>query len=1093
MNIIEFWSGDITLPSYVIESIKIGKNYVTQYAFNESIVSGTITSSDYNGHDLLRTNLNRPFDKILIRRKGAKRLNSYPMLCLEVKGDNYNYETLEVNVKFSWESFDSIINISFRTPNLIRESWNEKFLFKQEQDNRSGLRPPQIGALHAISAYFSVGENHDPGTVVLPTGTGKTETMLASLIYNRPKCLLVLVPSNALRNQLFNKFISLGILPIIGAVPIDICRPRVALIKSGIGSVEDASSLINNSNVIISTPYALNSSNNDALAKLCENCTDLYIDEAHHSSASTWNFIRSKFLNKHVVQFTATPFRNDGKHIGGKIIFYYKLGDAQRANYFKKIRLKTLEEYGTEEERNKAIAMSAINILKKDINEEELDHLLMARTNSKEKAENLLNLYNQLCPEYNPIVVYSKKGRALNDEYLSRLINRESRIVICVDMLGEGFDLPQLKVVAIHDGHQSFAITLQFIGRFTRNSEGIGDAAAVINLAEPKTEKNLQKLYSIGANWDELLSVMSEERIEKEQALQDIIESLKEKGNLHDQISLWNLHPQLTTLVYKTTCEEWSPERYSENLPKKLTHWHSISNERNLLVVLGLQESPVKWGTHENIQDINYKLLIAYWNRENNCLFIYSNDYSGMYSDKIVSSITLNSGELFCGPKVFNVLNNVELPLVKNLGASRIGAISFTSYFGPNVTDGLDSIEKNQSELNNIACVGYENGDRVIWGGTQKRGKIWSVKSGTIYDWIEWCEKVWNKLSDNDSEEPNIIRDFLKPVKIKTYYSGIAISAQWGEHIQSQNTDKVNILFGENEYPLYLVDVTINEIGSTPPIKIKLSTENEESIYKLVIDESLDGGYQYEHISGKRIKISRGKNEPEDLEGYARIDPFIIYYTDGTYSYNAYHIPTKLDVGEFEKEDIETWNWDNIPLNHESMGKEQNSNTIQFKTFKQIENDYDFIFNDDGKGEAADLVALKDMDNNTIKMCLIHCKNAIDGEPTGNIDNLYTVCGQAQKSIRVKHAGIKQLSKDLLRRDKLWQRSSATRFLKGDKKNLAYYVDKSRKAIIDFEVIIVQPGLKKDLASSSILKLLATTRLYLKKTTNATFRVIASG
>ena len=39
-------------------------------------------------------------------------------------------------------------------------------------------------------------------------------------------------------------------------------------------------------------------------------------------------------------------------------------------------------------------------------------------------------------------------------------------------MLGEGIDIPSLKVAAVHDTHKSLAVLLQFVGRFTR----IGDA-----------------------------------------------------------------------------------------------------------------------------------------------------------------------------------------------------------------------------------------------------------------------------------------------------------------------------------------------------------------------------------------------------------------------------------------------------------------------------------------------------------------------------------------------------------------------------------------------------------------------------------------
>jgi hypothetical protein len=41
-----------------------------------------------------------------------------------------------------------------------------------------------------------------------------------------------------------------------------------------------------------------------------------------------------------------------------------------------------------------------------------------------------------------------------------------SALVICVDMLDEGFDLPELKIAAFHDIRKSLAVTLQLAGRF---------------------------------------------------------------------------------------------------------------------------------------------------------------------------------------------------------------------------------------------------------------------------------------------------------------------------------------------------------------------------------------------------------------------------------------------------------------------------------------------------------------------------------------------------------------------------------------------------------------------------------------------------
>lgn len=70
----------------------------------------------------------------------------------------------------------------------VRASWAGSFAFRQEQrDNGEvvsrGLRSPQLGALYAALAHWTV--TSEPGTVVMPTGTGKTETMLALLAHQQ--------------------------------------------------------------------------------------------------------------------------------------------------------------------------------------------------------------------------------------------------------------------------------------------------------------------------------------------------------------------------------------------------------------------------------------------------------------------------------------------------------------------------------------------------------------------------------------------------------------------------------------------------------------------------------------------------------------------------------------------------------------------------------------------------------------------------------------------------------------------------------------------------------------------------------------------
>ena len=986
------------------------------------------------------------------------------------------------------------------TPDKVRRSWANQFDFREEDEagGHTGLRTPQIGALHAIAAHFAVGKEFEAATVVLPTGTGKTETMLATLVYRRPNRTLVLVPSDTLRSQIGRKFLTLGVLPDAHVVPREISLPRVAVIERGIQSVEDAQALLEHSNVIVALPNVLEASSAEAMTVLVDGCSDLIIDEAHHVTADTWNKIRERFKAKRILQFTATPFRRDGKRIDGKIIFNYKLGDAQMAGYYRRITLKTVEEYGDDEARDRAIAEAAVAALRRDRDELSLDHLLMARTQSRERAEDIVVIYRDLAPDLRPVVVYSGPGRTMvNRAALKSVLDRGpdgSRIVVCVDMLGEGFDLPNLKVAALHDTHKSLAITLQFIGRFTRKGAWgqIGEATVVANIADPTTESKLANLYAEGADWDLLIRRLSEDRIASELRQQEVIFGLKEAGDLASQLSLWNLRPALSAQFFRTTCTDWAPLEFRSVLPTNADSWFAHNEPENVLVAVVCRAAEVNWGNYQNVLDTIYDLLILKWDKDAGVLALYASDYNALRSERMAVTVTDDNTKLVAGSPIFNILNNVELPLVKSLGSSRVGAISFTSYFGPNVTEGLANIEKAEAELNNIACLGYEDGERVLWGGTQRRGKIWQAKTGTVSEWMEWTATTWAKVTSEDQLGTNITRDFLRPQRMDGPHASHPIAAQWGEQAQMRQSDRQAIIFGESEVPLIMVDVDIAEVTVDGAITLRLAAEGVSSEYQLTVSKDLSVGYRHEHVSGPAVRFRKARDEAITLEEYLQKDPFIVRYADGTYSYNCYHIATKIDAGVFDKERLEVWDWTGIPLNKESMHKERDEATIQYRSYVRLRDEYDLVFNDDGHGEAADLICLKDVDESTIRLCLVHCKGAHGGHVSQDIRNFYIVCGQAQKNITAKHKGLPRLYHDLKRRHDAWVKVGASRFLKGDMKGLAYFKEKARRAKLQFEVVLVQPGASVSTVTDDSLRLLATTELYLMKTTQAAFRVFCS-
>lgn len=292
----------------------------------------------------------------------------------------------------------TITNLLFNdheySPDLVFESWLKSNFFFIEENQAlevNGLRPPQLGGIFAALGYERSDEKN-AATIVMPTGTGKTETILSIVVAGKFKKTLVIVPSDALREQTKTKFVELGLLRGLGLVTNDILNPVVSTIKHGITNTEELSKILN-ANVLIASAASLSKFSKEFFDKLTSECTHLIVDEAHHVTASTWARIKSQFRDKSVFQFTATPFRSDGSRVEGKIIFNYPLKRAQEEGYFKPIIFHPVREF-VEEKSDEAIAKQAILLLREDL-ENGLDHIVMARASSMKRAKDIFNIYSK--------------------------------------------------------------------------------------------------------------------------------------------------------------------------------------------------------------------------------------------------------------------------------------------------------------------------------------------------------------------------------------------------------------------------------------------------------------------------------------------------------------------------------------------------------------------------------------------------------------------------------------------------------------------------------------------------------------------------
>ena len=175
----------------------------------------------------------------------------------------------------------------------------------------------------------------------------------------------------------------------------------------------------------------------------------------------------------------------------------------------------------------------------------------------------------------------------------------------------------------------------------------------------------------------------------------------------------------------------------------------------------------------------------------------------------------------------------------------------------------------------------------------------------------------------------------------------------------------------------------------------------------------------------------------------------------------------------------------------ESQGKEKIATSVQFKVIQNIAlNGYDIIFNDDSSGEIADVIAIVEKDNH-ILFEFYHCKYSSELVPGARVNDLYEVCGQAEKSIKWCQSASKIIDHMIIR-ELRWNKINYSRFDKGDIRKLKEFKNKLRDFKCSFKVYIVQPGVSFKSLSSDMVQIISGTSSYLMDTYGINLEIICS-
>jgi superfamily II DNA or RNA helicase len=983
------------------------------------------------------------------------------------------------------------------TPQDVVASWKDNFKFIKEdtENDIKGLRPPQIGALYSILAHVQAPE--DKGIVVMPTGTGKTETMLSTLVANMCEKLLVAVPSDSLRTQLSNKFNTLGLLREFGMVDESCHNPIVGVINQKFENENELLEFVSKTNVVVTTMSILAGSHYQQQITLSNSFSHLFVDEAHHSEAATWKKFITQFDKKKVFLFTATPFRNDGKNLDGKFIFNFSLKEAQNQGYYKTINYLPIREYD-KEEADKKIAQRAVTQLREDI-ANGYPHIIMARCVSKNRAKEVFAYYQEH-EDLNPVIVYT--GVPSLKEKVEAIKAKRHSIVVCVNMLGEGFDLPELKIAAIHDERQSLPITLQFVGRFTRTCfERLGNASFITNIAYPPIQQELNHLYAKNADWNLLLPNMSEGATDKEIDFQEFLDGFNDLEN--SKIPFQNINPAMSSVVFRNNGNEWHPNNWREGISNLGKYEHQFSKhnpEKNTLVIILGKVEKVEWGDFDMVQNMDWNMIVIHWDlRPNKNLVFVHTSIKNLSSTKLVNAIFGDDTIQINGMDMFKIFHEVKRLTLYNVGARKGTGrdISFQSFFGKGVQDGLKLLEQGTLIKNNVFGVGFKEGEKVSLGCSVK-GKVWSYLRGNLNELIQWCESIGDVLVDPNINSNTVLENTLIPVTIFKRPNVIPIAIEWHHEMFEHSENRYKIIINDTNYDLSNSELNIIDSPINSSLRFCFKCEDYNIEYEFVlgsriVEDEQVAFHEIRKISLENPIITYGSNSVTLTNFLQEFTPTFWFVNGGQLFQNSYVVP-KPWVDGISLDNITSMNWDGVSIRKEAQGiAPYETDSIQYHFINKIREDFEIIYDDDGSGEIADVIGINNGDN-IIDIHLFHLKYAKDGRTGNDIGNFYEVCGQAQKSLNWKYRNGKDFFNHLLRRvTKTKNGATCSRIIKGNEDDLELLLNAAKRTKeIKFHIYIVQPSLVKGEGSDNIMLLLGNTHHYLHTVGNVELKVYSS-
>lgn len=602
----------------------------------------------------------------------------------------------------------------------------------------NGLRGCQLGCIYALKSHYTAESNSTAALVSMPTGSGKTAAMMAAAFEMGVRKLLIVVPSKALRSQLCRQFRSLQILKDQGCLAAASGEVSVKEITKRIRSVADWTEILNDHDVIIAHPNSVSPHFlGELLTPVPANLIDaVFIDEAHHEPAKTWQAINSEYSGLKRVFFTATPFRRDKRKMKAKLVYHYPIGRALDDGVMREVRFEPIAAGLQDEAMHEALRARAIEVFNEEL-EANADASILVRTNTIEQANALAAQY--VADGVDVRALHSDNTKTVNDEILTEVRSGDIAGIVAVDSVSEGIDVPNLKVAVLHSTPRSIPYTIQLLGRIARaNQNQEGPAILVANTDEVRGE--VSRLYKTDQDWARVIPGIVDAQ------MQQVVRYSANEVSI-EGFSLPELKLYYSVKVHEVVGEDEFSVGLEDDVDLddvliSVLHVEQ-DNANSPLVVITKHDMPIPWSDGKLSQEDLLHVHVLYYHPQAKLLFeLTTSDYAFVrikahFRDR-TRLRTIKHNRLH---KVLHQAstNNYLMVGLRNAVHTGLSHPSYKTMVGTSVES---SVLNSEGRVFSVGHAVKTIGRKNTWGVAVKNGRVWSMKRGSIGQFQDWCDSI---------------------------------------------------------------------------------------------------------------------------------------------------------------------------------------------------------------------------------------------------------------------------------------------------------------------------------------------------------------